>query len=168
MNTVRSELIAMLPRLHRFARSLCRSATMAEDLVQTTCVKALASADSWAQGTRFDAWAYQIMRNHWIDTVRKTKGEGPTESLEAGQQIAGSGEQQILAHVELGFLQRAIDDLPVEQREVLLLVCVDDLSYADAAAVTGVPVGTVMSRLARARRQLLVQTAPVETREAQS
>lgn len=166
METVRAELIAMLPRLQRFARSLCRSGTAAEDLVQTTCVKALASADSWAPGTRFDAWAYQIMRNHWIDSLRKSKTEGPAEPLDAGQQIAGSGEQQILAHVELGFVQRAIDDLPVEQREVLLLVCVDDLSYADAAEIVGVPVGTVMSRLARARRQLLDQTAQEPKREA--
>lgn len=166
MDTVRAELIAMLPRLHRFARSLCRSAAAGEDLVQTTCVKALASGDSWAPGTRFDAWVYQIMRNHWIDTVRKTRGEGPSEPLDGANAVAGSGEQQVLAHIELGFVTRAIDELPVEQREVLLLVCVDDLSYADAAAITGVPVGTVMSRLARARRQILIQTGEDETREA--
>jgi RNA polymerase sigma-70 factor (ECF subfamily) len=166
MSRLRAELIAMLPRLHRFARSLCRSSTAAEDLVQATCVKALANAEAWTPGTRFDAWVYQIMRNHWIDTLRKTKSEGAVEPLETSPQIAGSGEQQVLAHVELGFVQRAIDELPVEQREVLLLVCVDDLSYADAAAITGVPVGTVMSRLARARRQLLVQRDDTDRREA--
>lgn len=168
METVRAELIAMLPRLQRFARSLTRSRPAAEDLVQTTCVKALANASSWAPGTRFDAWAYQIMRNQWIDSVRKSKGEGATEPLDEGQEIAGSGEQQIIAHVELGFLQRVIEDLPVEQKEVLLLVCVDDLSYADAAEIVGVPVGTIMSRLARARRQLLIQTAQEPKREAKT
>lgn len=166
METVRAELIAMLPRLQRFARSLTRSRAEAEDLVQTTCVKALANAGSWTPGTRFDAWAYQIMRNHWIDSIRKSKAEGATAPLDDGQEVAGSGEEQILAHVELGFLQRAIDDLPVEQKEVLLLVCVDDLSYADAAEIVGVPVGTIMSRLARARRQLIVQTAQEPKREA--
>ena len=133
---------------------------MADDLVQGACVRALAAAESWTPGTRFDAWAFRILRNYWIDTVRRQNVEGPTEDSEEGLQVIGDdGEAQVMSRLELDEVCRAIDLLPPEQQEVLLFVCSDDMTYRQAAGVLGVPVGTVMSRLARARKRLLEMTA---------
>jgi RNA polymerase sigma-70 factor (ECF subfamily) len=153
-----ANLVALLPRLRRYALTLCRSAAMAEDLVQGTCVRALANAESWAPGTRFDAWTFRILRNHWIDGLRQAehRGEGAAIDEEA---IAGDpGEPGAMARLHLRDVRRAIDVLPGEQRETLLLVCVEDMSYREAADFLGVPIGTIMSRLARARRRLVELT----------
>jgi len=154
------ELVALLPRLRRFALVLCRSHALADDLVQGTCERALANAGSWTPGTRFDAWMFRILRNYWIDHLRRMKVEGMTEDVETQTQLVGDpGEAPILSRLALTEVQRAIDTLPHEQREVLVLVCGEDLSYREAADVLNVPVGTVMSRLARARKRLVELTA---------
>lgn len=154
------ELVALLPRLRRFALVLCRSPSLADDLVQGACERALAGAGSWVPGTRFDAWVFRILRNHWIDHLRRSRAEGMTEDLATQKELVGDlGETPILNKLLLAEVQRAIDGLPQEQREVLVLVCVEDLAYRDAAEVLGVPIGTVMSRLARARRRLVELTA---------
>jgi RNA polymerase sigma-70 factor, ECF subfamily len=154
------ELVATLPRLRRFALMLCRSPSLADDLVQGACERALANASSWTPGTRFDAWVFRILRNHWIDHLRRLKAEGMTEDVVAQKQLLGDpGEGPILSRLLLAEVQRAIDELPQEQREALILVCVEDLSYREAAEILGVPIGTVMSRLARARKRLVEMTA---------
>jgi RNA polymerase sigma-70 factor (ECF subfamily) len=154
------ELVALLPRLRRFALVLCRSQPLADDLVQGACERALAHADSWTPGTRFDAWMFRILRNHWIDHLRRTKAEGMTEDVATQTQLIGDpGEGPILSKLVLSEVQQAIESLPQEQREVLVLVCADDLSYREAAEVLHVPIGTVMSRLARARKRLVELTA---------
>jgi RNA polymerase sigma-70 factor (ECF subfamily) len=154
------ELVALLPRLRRFALVLCRSHPLADDLVQGACERALANAGSWTPGTRFDAWMFRILRNYWIDHLRRMKVEGMTEDVETQTQLVGDpGEAPILSRLALTEVQRAIDTLPHEQREVLVLVCGEDLSYREAADVLNVPVGTVMSRLARARKRLVELTA---------
>jgi RNA polymerase sigma-70 factor (ECF subfamily) len=154
------ELVALLPRLRRFALMLCRSHPLADDLVQGACERALANAGSWTPGTRFDAWMFRILRNYWIDHLRRMKVEGMTEDVETQTQLVGDpGEAPILSRLALTEVQRAIDTLPHEQREVLVLVCGEDLSYREAADVLNVPVGTVMSRLARARKRLVELTA---------
>src|SRR5918995_878249 len=157
---VGEEMVAILPRLRRFALSLTGSRQTADDLVQGACERALAAAASWTPGTRFDAWMFRIMRNYWIDHLRRMKVEGMTENLETQTQLIGDpGEAPILSKLALTEVQRAIDTLPHEQREVLVLVCGEDLSYREAADVLNVPVGTVMSRLARARKRLVELTA---------
>ncbi len=154
------DLVALLPRLRRFALVLCRSPSLADDLVQGACERALANAGSFTPGTRFDAWAFRILRNHWIDHLRRSRTEGMTEDVTAQTHIVGdTGEEPILNKLLLAEVQQIIDAMPSEQREVLLLVCVEDLAYREAAEVLGVPIGTVMSRLARARKRLVEMTA---------
>ncbi|MGF7009323.1 RNA polymerase sigma factor [Aminobacter sp. BE322] len=152
---VSDRLVAFLPNLRRFAISLCRSRDLADDLVQAACERALAGQDRFEPGTRFDAWMFRILRNLWIDHVRRTKTAGPTEDITESHGIAGdTGEREAEARLTLKSVAEAIDELPNEHREVLLLVCVEDLSYKEAAEVLAIPIGTVMSRLARARKNL--------------
>jgi RNA polymerase sigma-70 factor (ECF subfamily) len=154
------DLVALLPRLRRFALVLCRSPSLADDLVQGACERALAHSDGWTPGTRFDAWVFRILRNYWIDYLRRTRTEGMAEDVTTRTEIVGDrGEEPILNRLLLAEVQHIIDELPSEQREVLLLVCVEDLAYREAAEVLGVPIGTVMSRLARARKRLVDMTA---------
>jgi RNA polymerase sigma-70 factor, ECF subfamily len=154
------ELVALLPRLRRFALVLCRSQPLADDLVQGACERALANANSWTPGTRFDAWMFRILRNHWIDHLRRMKTEGMMEDVTLQTQLIGDpGEEPILSRLVLAEVQQAIDSLPQEQKEVLALVCGEDLTYREAAEVLNIPVGTVMSRLARARKRLVELTA---------
>jgi RNA polymerase sigma-70 factor (ECF subfamily) len=153
--SVENQLVAFLPNLRRFAISICRSRELADDLVQMACERALANEHRFEEGTRFDAWMFRILRNLWIDEARKRKTAGPQEDIEARDDLVGvSGERETEARLTLKSVAEAIDGLSEEQREVLLLVCVEELSYKEAAEVLGVPIGTVMSRLARARRNL--------------
>jgi RNA polymerase sigma-70 factor, ECF subfamily len=157
---VETELIQLLPRMRRYALSLSKSAVQADDLVQSACVKALAGADGWTQGTRFDAWVFRILRNCWIDELRRSRLHASLDDDEAAQnQVGERGEEAAMERLSFGEVRRAIDSLPVDQREVLLLVCVEDMAYREAAEVLGIPLGTVMSRLARARQRLSDLTA---------
>ncbi|MGO4387837.1 sigma-70 family RNA polymerase sigma factor [Microvirga sp. 2YAF29] len=161
MAAIGHELVALLPRLRRFALTLTRSPTLADDMVQIACEKALLNAESWTAGTRLDAWVFRILRNSWIDHLRHHKGDGMMDDVhnyEDRLMDQDSGESQIVSKLTLADVQRAIAELPAEQREVLVLVCVEDLAYREAAEVLGVPIGTVMSRLARARKRIVEAT----------
>jgi RNA polymerase sigma-70 factor (ECF subfamily) len=150
-----AELVALLPRLRRYAVALCRSSALADDLVQGACERALTNADTWQIGSRFDAWVFRILRNLWIDTSRKAGRRIAGMEFEDASEVPDmKGEQQINDRLLLKDVLNAVAALPAEQREVLLLVCVEDLAYREAAEVLGVPTGTVMSRLARARKRL--------------
>ena len=149
------QLIALLPNLRRFALSLTRSAVTADDLVQITCEKALANRQSYVEGTRLDSWLFRIMRNAWIDQVRKDKTAGMPVDVDAVLDLAGDdGTTRAESRLMLKATRAAIFDLPDEQREVMTLVCIEELSYQQTSDVLGVPIGTVMSRLARARKKL--------------
>jgi RNA polymerase sigma-70 factor, ECF subfamily len=144
-------LVTVLPRLRRFARGLAGAAAEADDLVQAACERALARQHQFEEGTRFDSWMFRIVQTIWIDRlrardVRREDGEVAEERLGSDAPV-----RRIEARLALAEVRRAIDRLPPEQRATLLLVTVEGLSYKEAAAVGGVPVGTVMSRLARAR-----------------
>lgn len=149
---IRGEIISLLPRLRRFARGLSRSQDEADDLVQGACERALRSIDSFEVGTRLDSWMFRILRNLWIDQTRRA----PVESLdESAFEIAGEdGPRVVEARMELNDVRAGILALPNEQREVLVLICVEDMSYRDAAQILQIPIGTVMSRLSRARQAL--------------
>jgi RNA polymerase sigma-70 factor, ECF subfamily len=153
------QLIAVLPRLRRFARGLTRSAVEADDLVQAACERALARRHQFQEGTRFDSWMFRIVQTIWIDQIRSR--EVRKEDGDIGEERLGSDEpvRRVEARLALGEVRRAVDRLPPDQRAVLLLVTVDGLSYKEAAEVVQVPVGTIMSRLARARiaLQLLLE-----------
>ncbi len=149
-------LIAILPRLRRFALSLARRPDLADDLVQISCEKALANAASWTEGTRFDAWLFRILRNSWIDQTRRRKTEGATEDVYTREDLVGvRGDTAIENLLTLQKVWEAIGRLPHEHREILVLVCVEGLTYKEAADVLDLPVGTVMSRLARARKKIM-------------
>ncbi len=151
------QLVAILPRLRRFARGLTGSAVEADDLVQAACERALARAHQFQPGTRFDSWMFRIVQTVWIDQLR-ARGIRRTESED---EAAGTGtdepSRRVEARLALWEVQKAIAALPPEQRLVLLLVTVEGLSYREAAGVAEVPVGTIMSRLARARMALLAK-----------
>ncbi|WP_105383090.1 RNA polymerase sigma factor [Neorhizobium alkalisoli] len=154
-STVPQRLVAFLPNLRRFAISLCHSRELADDLVQAACERAILAADSFVPDTRFDAWMFRILRNLWIDHLRRVRTAGPQEDLDAARDVAiPSGETASHARMELLEVSVALQSLPHEQREVLVLVCVEELSYRDTAEVLSIPIGTVMSRLARARKNL--------------
>ncbi|MFB9950596.1 RNA polymerase sigma factor [Rhizobium puerariae] len=153
--TVPERLVDFLPNLRRFAISLCHSRELADDLVQSACERAILAADSFLPGSRFDAWMFRIIRNLWIDHLRRQKTAGPQEDIDDARDVAiPSGEAGSHARMELLEVTAALKKLPEEQREVLVLVCVEDLSYRDTAEILSIPIGTVMSRLARARKNL--------------
>jgi RNA polymerase sigma-70 factor, ECF subfamily len=148
------QLIAVLPRLRRFARGLAGAAADADDLVQAACERALARAHQFEEGTRFDSWMFRIVQTIWIDQlrareVRKEDGDVAEERLGSDAPV-----RRVEARLALAEIRQAIQLLPPDQRTVLMLVTVEGLSYKEAAAVADVPVGTIMSRLARARTAL--------------
>ena len=151
------QLVAVLPRLRRFARGLTGSAVEADDLVQAACERALARTHQFQAGTRFDSWMFRIVQTVWIDQLR-ARDARRTESEDAALNV-GSDEsgRRVEARLALREVQAAMNTLPAEQRVALLLVTVEGLSYKEAADVAEVPVGTIMSRLARARLALLAK-----------
>lgn len=153
------QLVELLPRLRRFAISLCGSRDRAGDLVQTACARALSARNSYEQGTRFDAWMFRIVRNSWIDGLRRQRTEGPQADIADHEDASVTdGEAAVVSRMTLQTVMAAVGRLPDDQKEVLLLVCVEDFSYREAAEMLGVPLGTVMSRLARARGKIASAT----------
>ena len=146
------DLIALLPNLRRFALSLCRRADVADDLVQITAERAFAAKDRFDPATRLDAWLFRILRNAWIDQTRRTKTQGTTVDIDDAPDAATvDGRKVTETSLMLTAAEKAMAELPEDQREVMLLICVEELSYKEAAEVLGIPIGTIMSRLARAR-----------------
>ena len=147
------ELVAALPRLRRFAFGLAGSLDEADDLVQAACERALARRDQYEPGTRLVSWLYRIVQTIWIDRVRRHRTVSVDPALLAeypGGDAVGEAESRLA----LAEVRRAIAVLSPEQRTVLLLVSVEGLAYRDAAEVLDLPIGTIMSRLARARLAL--------------
>lgn len=151
---MKSELIAMLPRLRRFARSLTRSVTEADDLVQEACLRALSRSDQWDPAQPLDRWVFRITRNLWISEIRKRgvrMGQGQVPVEEASEPVTPeTGEHRVAATQ----LQAQIMALPEDLSAVLLAVSVEGYSYAEAAELFDMPIGTVMSRVHRARKAL--------------
>ena len=147
-------LVGHIPALRRYARSLTGDAWNADDLVQDTLERACERWQLWAAGSDLRAWLFTLMHNLFVDgTRRAVRQQGRRVDLDvedATQDFAlsGDGAEQVLD------LQRCLLRLPADQREVLLLVTLQDLRYEDVASITGVPIGTVMSRLSRARTRL--------------
>lgn len=158
-SAVVEEIVELLPRLRRFALTLSRNPADADDLVQLAVERALGRLDTWDSDSRLDSWLFRIIQNLWIDEVRRRRGRGAQElDPEAGLEVAGmDGRHLTRVRQELAETLKAIFQLPEDQRAVLILVVVEGLAYRDAAQVLGVPLGTVMSRLARARASLEAQ-----------
>lgn len=152
---IRPAMVALLPRLRAFARALARSSEAADDLVQSTCEKALQAGDSWSPGTRLDSWMYKIMQNQWIDTRRRERPQSPLDDPRTALVASDDGPRIAEARLTLADAAEVIAGMPEDQRAVLVLVCVEGLSYREAGDVLEIPIGTVMSRLSRARRTLI-------------
>jgi RNA polymerase sigma-70 factor, ECF subfamily len=152
---IRQQIVALLPRLRRFALGLTGSRDDADDLVQAACERALSRLHQWQPDTRLDSWMFRIIKTIRIDQWRGQQARGEQVELdEAGPLVGTNGRHVTEVRNTLEVVCRAMEQLPDEQRLVLTLVSVDGLSYEEAAAVLEVPIGTVMSRLARARRRL--------------
>lgn len=152
--TVRLQLVALLPRMRRFAFGLTGSQDEADDLVQAACERSLSRLHQWQPDTRLDSWMYRIVQTLWIDRLRSRKTRGEAVDPELLERLpAGDGNPAESQHT-LAVVTAAMEQLPEEQRLVLVLVSVEGMSYQEAAEVLEVPIGTVMSRLARARKQL--------------
>lgn len=155
-NRFEDGVLALLPRLRRFAIGLSRDPSDGDDLCQMTIERALLRRESFEPGSRLDSWMYRIMRNLWIDERRASQRRIQTfVSEEAGIAIGALGAQD--AAVELGDVGRAMASLPDDQREAVLLVMVEGYTYREAAGIVGCPVGTLNSRLVRGRDALLAK-----------
>ena len=150
----RAQLVALLPRLRRFAHGLTKTADEGDELVQAACERALERHEQWRPETRLDSWLYRIIQNIWVDRLRASQVRERHADLIDEDDFVADGARAMDAAVTLGALRRRIERLPPEQRAVLMLVCVEGQSYREAAEILGTPVGTVMSRLSRARATL--------------
>lgn len=168
---IRSEMLALLPRLRRFAYGLTGSAPDGDDLLQATCERAIRHIDKWQPGSRLDSWMFKMARNLHLNEIRAAglrREQQPSldqDDLGPGFDGARAMEAQLTFGAVRGFVAR----LPEEQREVLLLICVEGLSYKEVSDLLELPMGTVTSRLARARfalKAMVDGAAPATARQA--
>lgn len=149
---VHEQIVALLPRLRRFARNLTRNPHDADDVVQIAVERALTRLDQWRRDARLDSWMFKIVRNAWIDELRSRRRRDKIFTVaEAGDNI---GVDSMASETELLSVKSAMARLPEEQREAISLVLVEGLPYREAAEVLDVPIGTLTSRLARGREAL--------------
>ncbi len=144
-------IVAEIPRLRRYARALTGDPAEADDLVQDSLERAWSRFHLWRRGSNLRAWMFTIMHNLHANAVRKASARPPTIPLDEARAAEGPRQEDA---VEFRGLARALAKLPDEQRQVILLVGLEEMSYAEAARVLGVPIGTVMSRLSRGRERL--------------
>jgi RNA polymerase sigma-70 factor (ECF subfamily) len=148
-------LVAALPPLRRFALSLARQPDMADDLVQLTVERALKARDRYDPSTPLEAWLFRILRNAFIDMTRRRRTRSIESDIDDMPEAASfDGRRDTEARLMLSQTLEAMRALSDDHRALLALVCIEEMSYAEAAETLGIPVGTVMSRLARARRAL--------------
>lgn len=155
-DSFRRDLVLLVPKLRRFAYSLCGNRADADDLVQAACEKALRNQTQFRPGSRLDSWMYRIIQTAWIDDRRRARTRGTTvDPVDAGLGDEGKSAALPEDRMMLAQVRGAMARLPEPQRLVLSLVAIEGLSYREAAEVLDIPVGTVMSRLSRAREALL-------------
>ena len=153
--TFDQELVAALPKLRRFAFGLAGSIDEGDDLVQAACERALARRDQYKPGTRLVSWMYCIVQTVWIDRLRhRRRGPAAMDPSALAELPGGDAAVEMESRLALAEVRRAIAGLTPEQRTVLLLISVEGVAYREAAEILQLPIGTVMSRLARARLAL--------------
>ncbi len=149
---LRDELVDLLPRMRRFGRLLARQRENADDLVQIAVERALLRADQWQPGTRLDSWLFRIMQNAWVDELRsRQRRDQVFAPEEAGEHV---GVDPSAAQIDALAVRQAMAALSEDHRVVVGLVLVEGLPYKEAASVLDIPIGTLTSRLARAREAL--------------
>jgi RNA polymerase sigma-70 factor, ECF subfamily len=149
---VHGQLVALVPRLRRFARNLARNHDDADDVVQMALERALKNWTQWRSDARLDSWLFKIVRNAWIDEVRSRMRRNKVfVADEAGEEIGSDTVEQATDAMSV---QSAMAKLPEDQRTAVSLVLVEGLPYKEAAEVLDIPIGTLTSRLARGRAAL--------------
>ena len=151
---VRAGLEPSLARLWRYALVLSRARDAADDLVQATCLRAIERADQFVPGTRVDRWLFAILRSIWLNEIRSRRIREGGGFVDAEDALVADGEREIETNITASAVLRAIGRLPEAQRETVLLVYGEGYSYAEAASILSVPIGTIMSRLAAGRAAL--------------
>ena len=149
------EIEVLIPRLRRFARALTHDTVAAEDLVQEALRRALGKIHLWQNGTDLRAWLFTILHHQHINETRRLARESGRVELSAGHQPVEPNQAQLL---ELRDLERAIDQLPEQQRAAILLVGVEEMQYEEVASLLSLPIGTVRSRVSRGRATLRILT----------
>ena len=141
--------------MRRFCLGLTGHVADADDLLQAGCERALSKREQWAPGTRMDSWMYRILQNLWIDHTRKPAAEPLDDAAHA--RLADDAADAQLSQVSLDQALAAMQSLSPDARLIMTCVCIEGLSYKETADVAQVPIGTVMSRLARARKTVADQ-----------
>lgn len=156
-NRFRVELRSLVPRLRRFGHALTGSTEDGDDLVQDALEKALSRESQFIEGTRLDSWMYKIMQNTWIDQKRSAARQRQVvQPMEDDTNAVGEdGRDAFEARINLRQVREMMQRLHIDERSVLALVSIEGQTYQQAADTLGIPIGTVMSRLARARTKLL-------------
>ena len=149
-----AELPGQLSRLWRYGLLLSRDRDVAEDLVQATCLRALERARQFTPGTRLDRWLFAILHSIWVNEVRARRIRAGEGHVDPEQVLVRDGRRDVETNILASQVLKEVLALPEAQRETVLLVYVEGLTYREAATVLEVPIGTVMSRLATARRKL--------------
>jgi RNA polymerase sigma-70 factor (ECF subfamily) len=145
-------LVEIIPQMRAFARSLCRDASEAEDLAQEAVARAWSNRGRFEMGTNIKAWAFMILRNQFYSDKRRSWRNVPLDPDMAAQTLVAVNNPS--GNIELDELRRAMSMIPDEQREALILIGAGGLSYEDAAEICGVAIGTMKSRVSRARDRL--------------
>jgi RNA polymerase sigma-70 factor, ECF subfamily len=153
--TFRDAIIRSMPNLRAFAISLCGNPHMANDLVQETLLKAWSHREAFVPGTNHKAWLFTILRNTYFSGLRKSRREVADIDGDAAGRLVTLPDQ--ISHLEFKDFQKALAGLSADQREALLLVGAEGFSYEEAAIVAGCAVGTVKSRVNRARQRLATE-----------
>lgn len=158
-DALKERIIELLPRLRRFAHALTGSRDQGDDLVQDTVERVLVRGgvrlDHEEPGRRLDSLMFKVAQNLWIDRYRSLRARGEHIEIDAAPETVGVDGRSITeSRLTLDAVGRGIGRLPDELRVLVVLVCIEGATYEEAAATLGIPIGTVMSRLARARRQL--------------
>ncbi|MCJ8159720.1 sigma-70 family RNA polymerase sigma factor [Sphingomonas sp. LaA6.9] len=144
----KANMSSVIPQLRAFARGLCRNLDQADDLVQEAMLKMWTARGRFEAGTHFRAWAFTILRNHYYSEVRRNRFVGVWDDLLADRLASPAGQD---IATQFNDVVRALQQLPAPQREALMLVAGGGLSYEEAAVITGVAIGTIKSRVGRAR-----------------
>ena len=150
----RTNLIVEIPHLRRFARALCGDASLADDLVQDCIERALNKSHLYDRTKPLRAWLYAVLRNIYISNWRRNAKHSGAKNVEDLVDFEGSVAPEQESNLSIALIADALDMLPPHQREVLVLISLEEVSYKDASEIIGVPLGTIMSRLSRARATL--------------
>lgn len=147
-----AEILACIPKLRRYARALCKNNNiLADDLVQDCLTQGLSKFDQWSKDSNLRAWLFTIMHNLFVNQVRKYKHESPNRlTIDHTEHVIKTPDSEL----EFADIEQALEKLEPDQQSILLLVTLEDMTYQNVAELLDIPVGTVMSRLSRARARL--------------